>query len=171
VDGYGAEFAQLLANAETTSAVDYLRALRARHLLQRDFELVFDRVDAIIVPAGICTAPRQDHLVATIGIKEYRLIDVVTRPTSIFNLTGVPSVTMPAGFDHNGLPIGIQVAARPFNEAVVLQIAHAFQRVTDFHTRRPSILERLDKGASTLRRTGPAVLEKPVVTHMKDRLW
>src|SRR5262249_34683426 len=112
LDEYGPEFQRLLVRAQFTSAVDYLKALRARHLVQLDFQRAFDQVDAIVVPGGVCTAPRHDHLVARLGDEERPLIDVISRPTAVMDMAGVPALTIPAGFDHLGLPMGIQVVAR-----------------------------------------------------------
>jgi aspartyl-tRNA(Asn)/glutamyl-tRNA(Gln) amidotransferase subunit A len=66
-----------------------------------------------------------------------------TRP---FNYLGLPTVSVNCGFDPNGLPIGLQIAARPFAEGRVLKVADAYQRDTDFHKRRPPVLEGVDAG-------------------------
>jgi aspartyl-tRNA(Asn)/glutamyl-tRNA(Gln) amidotransferase subunit A len=66
-----------------------------------------------------------------------------TRP---FNYLGLPAVSVNCGFDPNGCPIGLQIAARPFAEARVLKVADAYQRDTDFHTRRPPVLDMTDTG-------------------------
>jgi aspartyl-tRNA(Asn)/glutamyl-tRNA(Gln) amidotransferase subunit A len=57
------------------------------------------------------------------------------RLTMPFNITGLPSVSFPCGFSEQGLPIGLQIAGRPFEEATVLRIAHAYQQLTDWHRR------------------------------------
>jgi aspartyl-tRNA(Asn)/glutamyl-tRNA(Gln) amidotransferase subunit A len=57
-----------------------------------------------------------------------------TRP---FNYLGLPTISVPAGFDDRGLPVGLQIATRPFGEAKLLRIADAFQRETDWHKRNP----------------------------------
>ena len=61
-----------------------------------------------------------------------------TRP---FNYLGLPAISVPCGFDANGCPIGLQIAGRPFAEARVMQVADAYQRDTDFHTKRPPLLK------------------------------
>jgi len=58
-----------------------------------------------------------------------------TRP---FNLTGHPAASVPCGFTAEGLPMGLQIVGRPFDEATVLRVADAYQRLTDWHTRRPA---------------------------------
>src|SRR5262249_28674585 len=97
LDEYGPEFQKLFIRSQFTSADDYLRALRARHLLQLDFQNAFEAVDALIVPGMLCTAPRHDHLVAKIGDTEYPLLDVASRPTAIMDEVGVPTVCFPVG--------------------------------------------------------------------------
>jgi aspartyl-tRNA(Asn)/glutamyl-tRNA(Gln) amidotransferase subunit A len=169
---YGPEFQHLITRAQFTSAVDYLKALRARHLLQLDFQRAFEQVDAIVVPGGVCVAPRHDHLVATIGDQERPLIDVVSRPTAVMDIVGVPALTFPAGFDSGGLPLGIQVAARPYAEDVCLRIAHAFQQLTDYHRRQPALVrEASAAGPPAVRPPLPAVVENPVLTATKDNIW
>jgi aspartyl-tRNA(Asn)/glutamyl-tRNA(Gln) amidotransferase subunit A len=63
-----------------------------------------------------------------------------TRP---FNYLGLPAVSVNGGFDPNGCPIGLQIAGRPFAEARILKVADAYQRETDFHTRRPAVLDAI----------------------------
>jgi aspartyl-tRNA(Asn)/glutamyl-tRNA(Gln) amidotransferase subunit A len=168
---YGPEFQHLLTRAQFTSAVDYLKALRARHLLQLDFQRAFEEVDAVIVPGGVCVAPRHDHLVAAIGDRERPLIDVVSRPTAVMDIVGVPALTFPAGFDASGLPIGIQVAAAPYAESMCLRIAHAFQQLTGYHRRQPDLVRDASQHHAVDLQSLPPVIERPVVTATKDNIW
>ena len=64
-------------------------------------------------------------------------ISINTRP---FNYLGLPSMSIPCGFDPNGLPIGLQISGRPFAEGALLKAADAYQRDADWHARRPAIL-------------------------------
>ena len=63
----------------------------------------------------------------------------LTRLTTPINLTGLPSLALPCGFDSAGLPIGMQLIGRPFDEALLLRAGQAYQRVTDWHIRRPAL--------------------------------
>jgi aspartyl-tRNA(Asn)/glutamyl-tRNA(Gln) amidotransferase subunit A len=65
-------------------------------------------------------------------------ISANTRP---FNYLGLPAISIPCGFDANGLPIGLQLAGRPFAEARLLRLADAYQRDTDWHRRHPPVIE------------------------------
>jgi aspartyl-tRNA(Asn)/glutamyl-tRNA(Gln) amidotransferase subunit A len=64
------------------------------------------------------------------------LSDVFTVP---INLAGIPAISIPCGFDAAGLPIGLQIIGKPFDEATVLAVAYAFERQTDFHRRKPTL--------------------------------
>ncbi|MBV9327949.1 MAG: amidase [Chloroflexi bacterium] len=173
LEQYGEEFQHLLVRAQFTSAVDYLKALRARHLVQLDFQNAFAQFDALIVPGGVCTAPRHDQLVAKLGSEERPLIDVISRPTAVMDITGIPALTIPAGFDRLGLPIGMQIATRPYDEATGLRIGHAYQQLTDFHRVLPPIVRSdLESGRDQLDRGSlPPVVLNPVVTATRDRVW
>lgn len=173
LDEYGPEFQRLFVRSQFTSATDYLKALRARHLLQLDFQNAFERVDALLVPAQLCTAPRQDHIVAKIGAKEFPFLDVGSRPTAVMDIVGIPTVAFPVGFDQLGLPIGAQVAASPYNEALCLRIVHAYQQLTDFHKALPPMVQADAESRQGGWRSDslPSIIHKPVVTATKDSIW
>jgi len=111
----------------------YGQALRVRTLVARDFQQAFQTVDAIVAP----TTP---GMAFKIGEKEdplqMYLNDVFTIPTS---LAGLPGVSLPAGFTLAGLPIGLQVIGKAYDEATVLRVAHAYERATDWHARKPTL--------------------------------
>lgn len=141
IEEYSAPLSQqVLASAQFISALDYLKALRARHLIQRDFETAFERVDAIIVPGMMSVAPRLDDMSFEIDDKRYSWGEGVARMTMIFNIAGLPALSVPAGFHHSGLPIGIQIAARPLDDETCLRIGHAYQRATSHHLVVPPLV-------------------------------
>jgi aspartyl-tRNA(Asn)/glutamyl-tRNA(Gln) amidotransferase subunit A len=111
----------------------YGQALRVRTLVARDFQKAFETVDAIVAP----TTP---GVAFKIGEKEdplqMYLNDVFTIPTS---LAGLPGVSLPGGFTLTGLPIGLQVIGKAYDEATVLRVAHAYEQATDWHTRKPAL--------------------------------
>jgi aspartyl-tRNA(Asn)/glutamyl-tRNA(Gln) amidotransferase subunit A len=131
---------QVLADSQFVSATDYLQALRAIHVLQHDFQEAFDSVDAIIVPTVVGEAPLHDDLSFRIGGDVHPWDDVIARNTMIFNLTGMPALSVPAGFSRSGLPLGLQISAPPGNDDLCLRIAHSFQQDTRFHRTRPRTL-------------------------------
>lgn len=171
LDEYGPEYQKLLTRGQFVHAADYLHCLRARHLVQLDFERAFEDVDVVIVPGCVCVAPRHDRMVAKIGEEDRPLLEVVSRTTAVFNIVGIPTLTIPSGLDSEGLPMGISIAARPFDEATMFRAAHAYQRLTDHHTLMP-VLVKEDSEADHLPVARPTgVVEKPVVTATKDSVW
>lgn len=110
----------------------YGQAQKVRTLIKRDFEAAFGEVDLIAAPATPSTAFRfGQHSDDPLAMY---LEDIFTLPA---NLAGIPGLALPAGFDQQGLPIGLQLMAPFFQEARLLQVAHAYQQLTDWHLRRP----------------------------------
>jgi len=120
-------------------AADYLKALRVRRRVQQAFRRVFERVDALVTPQLPITAPRIGDGVARINGREEPVPAALTRYTRIYNLTGLPSLSVCCGFSRDGLPIGLQIAARPFDEATTLRIGHAYQRHAPIDRRQPDL--------------------------------
>jgi len=126
-----------LIQGETVTAVDYLSALHERRILSSSFRATLQRVDALVLPTLPIPAVHADQagLDGEIdGVSENTNVSFL-RLTMPFNLTGLPAVSFPCGFTTNGLPIGLQVAGKPFEEATILRIAHAYQQLTDWHHR------------------------------------
>jgi len=110
----------------------YGQAQKVRTLIRRDFETAFEQVDAIAAPVAPTTAFRFGaHTDDPLAMY---LEDVFTLPA---NLAGVPGLSFPVGFDEAGLPIGMQLMGRHFEEDVLLRAAAAYQVVTDWHRRAP----------------------------------
>ncbi|GAB4207478.1 MAG: Asp-tRNA(Asn)/Glu-tRNA(Gln) amidotransferase subunit GatA [Roseiflexaceae bacterium] len=111
----------------------YRRAQQVRTLIRRDFQQVFEQVDLLAAP----TAPTVAFKIGekTTDPLAMYLEDVCTLPGS---LAGVPGLVVPCGFSEN-LPVGLQLIGRPFDEATILRVGDAYQRQTDWHTRRPSL--------------------------------
>jgi aspartyl-tRNA(Asn)/glutamyl-tRNA(Gln) amidotransferase subunit A len=133
---------EVLAAAPFMSALDYTRALRARHLVQMDFEAAFETVDALVVPGMVSIAPRLADMSFHVADATYDWFDVVSRMAYPFSVSGVPSLALPAGLHSSGLPIGIQIAARPRSDMVCLKIGQAYQKVTDHHLAIPRCSSR-----------------------------
>ncbi len=112
----------------------YGQAQKVRTLIKQDFEQVFNQVDLVATPASPNTAFRIGQHVND-PLSMY-LEDIFTLPA---NLAGIPGISFPAGFDSAGLPIGMQLMAASFREDRLIQAAHAYQQVTDWHMRRPQL--------------------------------
>jgi len=112
----------------------YEKAQKVRSLVRRDFERAFEIVDAVFLP----TSPEPAFPIGSKSADPLSmyLADVFTITA---NLAGTPAVSFPAGFDTAGLPIGVQLVGRHFDEATILKLAHAFQRATHYHAPRPPI--------------------------------
>lgn len=112
----------------------YGQAQKVRTLIKQDFEKAFEQVDVIAAPVTPTTAFKVgEHNEDPLAMY---LEDVFTLPA---NLAGVPGLAFPVGFDKRGLPIGMQLMGRHFDEQTLLQIAHTYQLATSWHTRRPAI--------------------------------
>jgi len=112
----------------------YLKAQKVRTLIKQDFDQAFAAVDVILAPTSPTTAFRIGEKVDD-PLQMY-LTDVFTLPAS---LAGIVGACIPCGFDSAGLPIGLQIMGTAFDESTVLRAAHAYQQVTDWHTRKPSL--------------------------------
>ncbi len=130
--------ARLRAGAFVTG-VQYVQAQRARALIRDEVTAVLERFDVLVAPAVpiVATAVGQNEV--TIGRETTDVRAALTRFTRHFNLSGHPVCSVPCGFTAAGLPIGLQIIGRAFDEVTVLRVADAYQRATDWHTRRPPI--------------------------------
>lgn len=111
----------------------YKKAQRARTLIKQDFESVFEKYDVIIGPTAPSTAYKFGEVIDD-PIKMYTG-DILTIP---INLSGNPAISIPCGFSE-GLPIGLQIIGKHFDEHTVYRVAHAFEQATDFHKAKPEL--------------------------------
>jgi aspartyl-tRNA(Asn)/glutamyl-tRNA(Gln) amidotransferase subunit A len=108
----------------------YLKAQKIRTLIRRDFEQVFTTHDVIVTPTAPTTAFRIGE--KTSDPLQMYLSDIFTISV---NLAGLPGLSLPCGFDKAGLPIGLQIVGRPFEEERVFQVAYAYEQATEWHLR------------------------------------
>ncbi len=121
------------------TAADYLKAEQLRTLLMQDFADVFKKCDAIVGPTTPITAWRAGTWRVPIGDQDTSVLSASWRYTFPYNLTGLPAISIPCGFDRQGLPIGLQIAGRPFEESVVLQIANAYEKRHEWVNQYPAL--------------------------------
>ncbi|HEX5464994.1 MAG TPA: amidase, partial [Burkholderiales bacterium] len=114
----------------------YLKAQKVRRLIAQDFSEAFTQCDLIMGPTAPTAAFRLGERVAD-PVQMY-LSDIYTIAV---NLAGLPGMSIPAGFDSAGLPVGLQIIGNYFDEARMLNVAHRFQMATDWHTRAPDGIE------------------------------
>ena len=121
------------------SAADYLRGQQARAKFDQQGRELFKQVDLLAGPTEPITAPKLLETQVQIGEHLVGTTAALTQFTRPYNITGFPAISVPCGFSDAGMPIGLQLAARPFDELTVLRTAHAYEQATDWHTRRPPI--------------------------------
>ena len=110
-------------------AADYIKALKLQRLVQEDFARTLREVDFLATPTNPTAAPRIGAQMATVGI----------RNTSISNATGLPTMSVPCGFTSAGLPIGLQLIGRPFEETLLYRVASLYGQVSPNSGRLPPI--------------------------------
>ena len=111
----------------------YKKAQKVRTLIKNDFEKVFDQYDVIVGPTAPTPAFKMGEKMSD-PLTMYAN-DILTIPV---NLAGVPGISVPNGFS-NGLPLGLQIIGKHFDESTVYKVAHAFEQATDFHKQKPSL--------------------------------
>ncbi|MCB0119118.1 MAG: amidase [Anaerolineales bacterium] len=133
-DWFGADVRQRLETGAAFTSSEYSLARRTQAIVRRRCDLLFEEYDVLILPTTPITAP---ILEGENAVERARLL---TRLTSPFNLTGLPALSVPCGFDSEGLPIGLQIVSRAWNESGVLRIGYSYQEATDWHRKKPNIV-------------------------------
>ena len=126
---YGPKARARIASGAFHASADVAHALQLRALWAREVALAFAEVDVLVTPTLPFTAVGRDAWIA--GPPD------TSWSTRAFSLTGQPALTLPCGFDRGGLPVGLQIAARRFDEATMFRVGHAFEQATPWHERRP----------------------------------
>ena len=140
---YGEDVRKRLELASDVRAVDYLAAFVFRKLLSADFDAAFSRVDAILAPTTPIPAPLIDEKLARIGAEEESVRSALLRLNRPANFTGHPAISVPCGFTSSGLPIGLQLIGRSFDELSLLRLALLFEHSHPAHFRHPPSLSSL----------------------------
>jgi aspartyl-tRNA(Asn)/glutamyl-tRNA(Gln) amidotransferase subunit A len=138
-EGFGAEVKRrIMLGTYALSAgyydAYYKKSQQVRTLLLQDFKAAFRQVDVIVAP----TAPTPAFKIGekTDDPLQMYLSDIFTVPV---NLAGIPGISLPCGFSSAGLPIGLQIIGKPFDEETILRVAYAFEQQTDYHRRKPPL--------------------------------
>jgi aspartyl-tRNA(Asn)/glutamyl-tRNA(Gln) amidotransferase subunit A len=133
----GVEARILLELAKLVTARHYLAAARLRTRLYEELRGVLAAVDLLALPTTPIPAPAVGELTVRVGEATHGVLEALVVFTTPFNLTGLPALALPCGFTRAGLPVSLQLVGRPFAEPALLAAGHAYQRETDWHTRRP----------------------------------
>jgi aspartyl-tRNA(Asn)/glutamyl-tRNA(Gln) amidotransferase subunit A len=128
---YGADVRGRLEPGRVLLSIDYVRAQRARTLMKEECRRLFETVDVIVTPTVPIVAPRIDALgTAAVSLPRF---------TRYFNAAGLPAISIPCGFSGDGLPIGMQIVGKAFDEFNVLRLAHAYEQDAGWFERIPAI--------------------------------
>lgn len=130
----------LLEAGEVVLATQYIKVLRVRTLVKEAFRQAFDGLDGMLCP----TLPATAAAVSQQGFHfpsgaQKSVIDAYVGHSAPANVTGLPALSVPCGFDDDGLPVGLQIIGRPFDESTVLRIGQAYESATDWSDRRPPL--------------------------------
>ena len=127
---YGRHTRMTLGRGAMFTAADYAQAQRFRSAFRRHLAELFTLFDVLVTPTWPTPAPRIDAMASE---------DNVVGPSFCgpWNLAGLPAAAVPCGFSSAGLPVSLQIIGKPFAEATVLGVAHAYQQITDWHQRIP----------------------------------
>lgn len=134
-DWFGADVRQRLEIGARFTSSEYALARRIQTEAKRRCELLFEDYDVLILPTVPIPAP---VLEGENAVERARLL---TRFTAPFNLTGLPALSVPCGFSKEGLPIGLQIVSRAWNESGVLRAGYSYQQATEWHKVKPKIVE------------------------------
>ncbi|MCH7745448.1 MAG: Asp-tRNA(Asn)/Glu-tRNA(Gln) amidotransferase subunit GatA [Chloroflexi bacterium] len=122
-----------------TPAIDYIKAQRARSAFNRQIAKTMESFDILLAPTMPFGAPKIGEGTVQVGGKTEVVRSLLARLTRPFNITGTPTASIPCGFTSSGMPIGMQIAGRAFDEATVLRVADAYEQATEWHKMRPGL--------------------------------
>ena len=132
---YGLVLASVIENGRAISATDYQKILLRRMRFRGRLNVLFSRIDLLLTPVQPFP-PLMLSTIRTLG-EQPDLITKLQRYTCPFDMSGHPTITLPAGVSNTGMPIGIQLAAASLAEDMLVRAGAAFQRATDWHRQRP----------------------------------
>jgi aspartyl-tRNA(Asn)/glutamyl-tRNA(Gln) amidotransferase subunit A len=129
---YGDLLRERLMHGGLYTSAEYVQAMRLRERLRREQLDVLRTVDLLATPTSPKPAPTFTQMYDTsVGFPRSN--------TAPFNISGLPALALPCGFSSSGLPLSLQLAGRPFDEATVLRAGHAYEQATEWHRRRPPV--------------------------------
>ncbi len=139
---YGDDVRQRLEMGRASSAASYEQAQRLRERIVQEWRTgLFRKIDILATPTTAIPAP-------PIEASDLRTTMALVRLTNPFNVAGLPAVSVPCGFTRAGLPVGLQLVGRWFEEGAVLRVARAYEQATRWHRRLPSVAAPLSPGGA-----------------------
>jgi aspartyl-tRNA(Asn)/glutamyl-tRNA(Gln) amidotransferase subunit A len=161
-DDFGADFLGRTLGACLFSSADYVDAQRARRKMLEEFDRVYERCD-VLVTVGGGPAARLDEQAGQGYAQKWQKPTVYTP----FSVSGGPALSVCIGFSANGMPLSMQVAGRPFDDATVLRVGHAYEQATAWRQRRPELVP----GAARVPVTPKAKPAEASATDAGMRAW
>ena len=140
-DEYGLDVRLFVELGQLYLAKDYLKAQKVRNLIRKDFERALGEVDLLVMPTSPCVAQKAGpgvNIPVTYDGYEEDVLWSYCRYTIPISMAGMPTVAVPCGF-ADGLPIGMQIVGRAFDERTALRVAHAYESATPWHEMRPPV--------------------------------
>ena len=131
--GFGSDVLERLRRGQATSGIEYAEARHLGAKWRRRFENLLREYTVLATPTTPIPAPFIEGTEAVLAAR------TLTQFTSLFNLIGLPAISVPCGFTRTGLPVGLQLVAHPWSEAILLQVAHAYEQATPWHRQTPPI--------------------------------
>jgi aspartyl-tRNA(Asn)/glutamyl-tRNA(Gln) amidotransferase subunit A len=135
---FGPDVLALLDQGRFLAATDYVNAQRLRRVMQKEFSGVWAHADFLFTPTAPAGAPRIGQTTIQIAGRDEDVRLAFTRMVRAINLLGLPALSLPCGFDAGGLPLGLQIVGRAFDEAGVLRVAAALEDATGCTRPRPA---------------------------------
>ena len=128
-----------LRQTAEVNAATYMDAIHSLERLRREVKEVFAAVDLLVTPTmAIPPASIPEAAQVEQEMIQNRQLSPTTRNTVPFDVYGLPTITVPCGFTHDGLPIGLQISGPPWGEILVFRLAHAYEQATDWNRRPPT---------------------------------
>ena len=133
---YGSDVRNRLRTGLFVTAAQYVKAQRARVLIREEVERALKNLDCLIAPTTPIAATPVGEQAITVNGRSEGVRPSLLRFTRLFNLTGHPALSVPCGFTADGLPIGMQIVGKAFDEETILRVGRAFEKATEWHLRR-----------------------------------
>ena len=141
---YGPDVRYRTLAGQFTLGRDYVKALKVQRMIKEDYARVLEEVDFLVTPTAPVAAPPIGATHFSLGGHDYRIrgpgSGMLSRNTSPSNATGLPAVSVRCGFTESGLPIGLQLIGRPFDEALLLRVASGYEEVAPGRGHMPGLV-------------------------------
>ena len=141
MDNIDDDLKEYLARGDSYTMEEYLDGQRMAAVLRQEVAEAFRNLDVIVAPTCLTTAvpiSQERQLIDVRGV-QVDYLELLLRVTSIASVTGLPAISLPCGFDSNGLPVGMQLMGPALSEGRLLRLGHAYEQATEWHKARPAL--------------------------------